>query len=188
MSFRFKKKTYNTKFIEVEGLVSYAKIYEPDDYNGKEFWSLNLHPDEENRDKIKAAGCQTKFKKEGNEEYSNVPGGFYKFKRDLEATIKGEKVEFNPPEVFDADGKPLVTYDGSEMKGQKLLIGNGSKISVTLEVYKTQIGNGTRLRSIKILDLIKYDPNKDKVEDSEKEEVSQNSSEEVKVEGGDTPW
>src|SRR5690606_23757358 len=81
--------------------------------------------------------------------------------------------------IIDRDGKEVVKYlDGGkkvfsnetgmfEMVGSEILIGNGSLVEVTLEVYPTKrFGNGTRLQSVKIIDLIEY-VRPDEIDESE---------------------
>jgi len=178
MAFRHERKEYKTKFHTFIGLASYAKVYEPDDYKGSEFWKINLHVDKDTAKKIREAGSQVRPHVD-NEEVSGVPGTYYTFRRDLVKTINGRDVEFNPPEIFDQDGKPIMVYvkdpetGETHAEGEKVYIGNGSKVEVTVEVYPAgSFGNGTRLRSVKIIDLIKYDPK---------------AKEEVPAEGEDKP-
>ncbi|MGE0266068.1 MAG: hypothetical protein AB7V06_25590 [Candidatus Obscuribacterales bacterium] len=149
-----------TKYLKFRGKSSYAMIYKPDEYKGSEFWRLNLHPDAETIEKIKSAGIQTKLQP-SNEEYSNVPGKFFKFRRDCEKTFGSEVRKFMPPRVLDKSGKALVDYKevpgGYEMIGEKVLIGNGSEVEVTLEVFDAgRFGVGARLHEVKIIDLIEY--------------------------------
>lgn len=181
MAFRYEKKEYKTKFFTFTGLCSYAKVYEPDDYKGNQFWKINLHVDKETAKKIRESGSMVRPHVD-NEEVSGVPGQYYTFRRDLVKTINGRDIEFNPPEIFNADGKPIMVYvkdettGETEAVGEKVYLGNGSKVEVTVEVYPAgSFGNGTRLRSIKIIDLIKYDPKaKEEVPaEGEREEVSE---------------
>lgn len=181
MAFRHEAKKYNTKFFSFTGLCSYAKLYEPDDYKGSQFWKINLHVDKDTAKKIRESGSLVRPHVD-NEEVSGVPGTYYTFRRDLVKKIRDQEVEFNPPEIFDADGKPIMVYvkdgDTGETKavGEKVYLGNGSKVEVTVEVYPAgSYGNGTRLRSVKVIDLIKYDPKaKEEVPaEGEREEVSE---------------
>lgn len=185
MAFRHEAKKYNTKFFTFTGLCSYAKVYEPDEYKGSEFWKINLHVDKDTAKKIRESGSMVRPHVD-NEEVSGVPGTYYTFRRDLVKKIRDQEVEFNPPEIFDADGKPIMVYvkdpDTGETKavGEKVYLGNGSKVEVTVEIYPAgSYGNGTRLRSIKVIDLIKYDPKaKEEVPaEGEREEVSEQKPE-----------
>jgi len=181
MAFVWKKKTYKTKYFDFEGLVSYPKVYEPDEYGGKSFWKVNLHPDQDTIDEIKRAGIQLKLKP-SNEEYSTVKGKFFTFRRDVEKTFKGEVQTFNPPEIFDKDGNPVMVYKDNEAVGEKVLIGNGSRVRLDVEVYEAgSYGNGCRLKAIHILDLIKYDP------DAKEEVPAKGEDTEVKEQVRETP-
>lgn len=176
MAFRFEKKTYNTKLYSFRGRASYAKVYEPDEYKGQEFWKINLHPDKEVVKEIKDSGTQVRPKLD-NEESSGVSGPYFTFRRPLSAKIKDQVVQFNPPEIFDKDGKAIMVYVDDKAVGEKVYIGNGSEVEVTVEIYDTQMGKGTRLRSVKIIDLIKYDPNsKEEVQKDEPEVREQKGS------------
>lgn len=184
---RLAKSVYK-KFI---GIASYAMLYKPDEYNDKRFWKINLHPTKEVIAAIKAAGLQNKLKDDtGN--IPNASGPFFSFKRECEKEFSNGKTFFSPPEVLSKDGKKLVTYkrdgkqiqsytDGErpEREGETILIGNGSEVEVTLEIYPTKrFGNGSRVASVRIIDLVEYNP--DSTGDNESSETE--AQEEVKVE------
>lgn len=151
-----------TEYLKFEGLASYAKVYTPDEYKGSKFWRLNLHPTDGVIQKIKDSGIQTKLH-DSNEEFSNVPGKFFKFRRDCEKDFGKEVKKFMPPRIVDKNKKTLVDYKEQDgeiiMIGEKVLIGNGSKVEVTLEVYDAgRFGKGCRLLEVRIIDLIEYIP------------------------------
>lgn len=50
-------------------------------------------------------------------------------------------------------GLPKVVYNNEEYTG---LIGNGSTVSVTVEVYDTKLGKGTRMEKVVINDLVEF--------------------------------
>lgn len=172
---RSRKGSGNTKYYTFKGLVSYAKIYEPDEFRGVTKWKLNLHPSDEVIQEIKAAGIQKKLK-DSNEEFSGVPGKFFTFDRPTEREFNGEVTYFAPPAVYDADGGIIAEYEdnGEEivMKGKKQIIGNGSEIEVNVAVYETKrFGKGCRLNYIKVLDLVEWVPEDAPEEEDEEEEV-----------------
>lgn len=157
-------KKYNpaNKFMKFKGLVSYCKLYEPDEYLNKKQWKVNLHPDPETIAKIKAAGIQLKLK-DSNEEKSGVPGKFFTFNRNASKEFDGVTQVFAPPTILDKDGKKLVSYnittDGIEQIGEKVIIGNGSLVELDVLIYQTQkFGKGQRIQTVKILDLVEYVP------------------------------
>lgn len=162
-----------TKYMKFKGRVAWAMLYSPDEYKGNKFWKLSFYPDDATIQKIKDAGIQTK-QKEDDGSASGVSGKYYQFRRDCEKKFDSGLQKFSPPSVFAKDKSKLVTYEedadseyGYERIGEPVLIGNGSEVEITLEVYPTgSFGKGTRLNSVRILDLIEYDPDAD----DEKEE------------------
>lgn len=153
-----------TQLYEFEGIGKWFKIYEPDEFRGSKRWSVNLYMDEANMNLYKRSGIQTTPKEDED-------GVFVTFRRDTEKKIGKDYVEFTPPFIYQ-DGKTLVGYYNSEgrpiyqqnvkeaeeviKKGENVLIGNGSTIKVRVEVYDTQMGKGSRLRSIEIVDMIEF--------------------------------
>lgn len=173
-----------TKYLKFRGKASYAMVYKADDYNDTRFWKINLHPSKEVLEEIKSAGIQNKLKPDDGR-IPNVFGPHMTFKRPTEREFDGEMTYFTPPTIYDKDGKKLVWYvdeDGDQVqqykrgdrpdrKGEPIIIGNGSEVEITLEVYKTnRFGNGSRLQSVKIIDLIEYKPEEKETEEVEPEE------------------
>lgn len=74
----------------------------------------------------------------------NRPHEKYNFKGELMAFASGA------PKVTDATGK---SWDW-EKDG---LIGNGSEVEVTVSIYDTKYQPGTRLESVKVIDLVPYE-------------------------------
>lgn len=166
----------NHKF---RGYSGYAMLYKPDEFMEKEFWKISFYPETEAvLDKMKAKGVRLKVYEDDGEK-SGVAGKYVVIKRPVEKEFKTGLVEFNPPAVYDKDGKALVTYDkeSGDRKGEPVLIGNGSLVEVTCSIYDAKpYGKGTRLESVKILDLIEYNPEEeddDAEEEAEKEPAKQ---------------
>lgn len=162
-----------TKYLDFDGVVAWCRLYpgQEDEYGGNRFWKMNFYPDEDTRLKMKAAGIQLRFKDDDGEK-SGIAGKYVVLKRPTEKEFDGEIQKFLPAQISDKSGI-LVKYkvneagDDFEQVGEKVVIGNGSKVRVTLEVYDTKrFGKGTRLRSVKILDLVEYIPPED-VSDNE---------------------
>lgn len=147
-----KKKTIYAKFT---GPVKWAKVYEPDTAFGKTEWTVDQYLDAEALEYRKKLGIQSKVK-------SDEEGEYVKYKRGTTAVFNGKVNEFHPPIIFNKDGSKAVWYevneagDGYDRKGEPILIGNGSVCECTVAVYETAKGNGQRLESIKIIDLIEY--------------------------------
>lgn len=144
------------------GLVSWARVYEPDEFMGKTTWKINFYTTKETKKAIKDAGIQSHIKYDDGET-SGVSGEFCKFSRPVSAVWAGKDKFFAPPEIRNIDGSRLVWYTGAwnqpgfEVHGEPVLIGNGSTCEIEVEVYPTKMfGNGTRLESIRIIDLIEY--------------------------------
>jgi hypothetical protein len=170
----FEKKKSTTKYLKVRGKVSYAKLYEPDDFRGEKKWKLNLYPSVDTILMLKQAGLQNKFKDDDGEK-SGVTGKYLTFSRPCQKEFRDGITKFLPPEILNDKGDKIVWYeetkDGVEMHGDRVLIGNGSEIEIDLAVYQTQrFGAGSRFNSVKIIDLIEYNP---------PEEVSENEVDSV---------
>lgn len=145
-----------TQFFKFTGPVKWAKVYEPDVFRGASRWTIDQYLDEDNLARRKEAGIQSKVK-------SDELGEYVQYKRNTSAIFDGKVNEFHPPIIFNKDGSKAVWYELNEardafiQKGDRILIGNGSICEVTVSVYPTQgFGNGQRLESIRIIDLIEY--------------------------------
>jgi len=145
-----------TQYVKFVGPVKWAKVYEPDTFRGASRWTIEQYLDEENLARRKAAGIQSKVK-------SDELGNYVGYKRNTTAIFNGKINEFHPPIIYNKDGSKAVWYevnetgDGFVRKGEPILIGNGSVCEVTVSVYPTQgFGNGQRLESVRIIDLIEY--------------------------------
>lgn len=137
-----------TKTWYFTGTAKWAKIAEPD----KEFqkYSIDVYLDDANLAKFQESGAQLKLR--GHES----DGTYVTFSRPMARIGRdGEVKQFGPPELLNADGEPYP-------KGT--LIGNGSKVTVKVDVFDTPKGKGTRLEAIRVDDLVEY--SKKEVDDS----------------------
>lgn len=179
-----------TKYYEFDGIASYAMLYKPDEFRGKRFWKINLHVDKGTEAEIKAAGIQ--IKKKTGQAVGVESDEYYTFRRNCEGSWDGKKNELTPPEVLDKDGEKLVTYnrETGDRSGSPVLIGNGSKVRLHVEVYDTKdFGKGCRLRAVQILDLIEYEKPEEVPEKGEDKEVQPSKSvEPVKTEKKKVSW
>lgn len=186
----------NTKYLNLVGTVRWAKVYTPDEFRGAVRWSIDFYPESDEVIKqIKEAGIQKTLKDKGEGKYLNFTRSTTKF-------MKDRLVYFTPPIIYDADGDMMVYYtDDNEDKvirsyedkdfnvkrvGEPVLIGNGSKVEITLSVYPTAMGPGNRLESIKILDLVTYE-RPPEAEES-KEVVGPEVVATKKMENATPPW
>jgi hypothetical protein len=131
-----KGKTTTLYFEGVEA--QWAKLQEDnlDDFGGKLKSCIDVFLTADQWDRLKESGSMIRPKLQ--------PDGRYltKFKRNFEHSIP----ELGGlPVVVDADGKPFTN-----------LIGNGSTVSVIVEVYPTTMGPGTRLNKIRVDTLVEY--------------------------------
>ena len=136
-----------TKNYTFVGEAQWAKIYEGQldtQFDASGYWSIDVAV--ENTADFKASGSQLRPKKtsKDNPELKKSSTGhyFYGFKR------KGDQ---GPVLVFAEDGSP---FDET--------IGNGSRVSINVEVYdytyQGKKGKGTRLISVTVLELVEYKP------------------------------
>ena len=169
-----------SKNYKFRGFSGYAMMYRPDEFMDKEYWKISFYPETGAvLDKMRAKGVRLKVYEDDGEK-SGVSGKYVVIKRPTEKEFKTGLVEFNPPSIYDKDGKGLVTYDKKtgERKGEPVLIGNGSLVEVTVSIYDAKpYGKGTRLESVKIIDLIEYNPEPDEEDDDAEEEAEEKPAE-----------
>jgi len=118
-------------------------LFKPDTYRGKSNWKATVVLDEESQAKFKTMqgeGVRLQMK-------DNTVG----FKRPTEKKFSGEMKPFEAPAIYNSDGS---AFEG--------MIGNGTKAEVTVQFYEYEFegdkGLGSRLESVKVLDLVVYDP------------------------------
>lgn len=140
--------------IFLSGKCKWPKLITPDTkYDPLGKWSIVLYPDPESLDKIMelkkevngTAGIMNHLKKDED-------GTYISFTRPTQRTFKGQNKAFLPPEVLDADNKPL----------RNMRIGNGSDVTLKIEVrtYPTPTGGrgrATRLVAVRVDNLIPFD-------------------------------
>lgn len=145
-----------TTYHKFTGKAKWAKVYDPEEFRGSVNWKIDVYLDKEQLKKRLDAGIQSKV-------YEDEDGTYVTFKRPKTKLIKNKLNEFSGPKITDNDGV-VVEYkksaDGStwDRVGTPVLIGNGSEVEVDVAVYDTAMGKGQRLESVKILDLITYNP------------------------------
>ena len=121
------------------GVTKWAKVRKPDEKYQN--FQVPLYMNGENLSKFKALGLGLRVKEDSE-------GTFVTFKRPVEKLIKGEVVVFGPPKIFDKDNNEL----------KETLIGNGSEVTVKVCVYDTVKGPGHRLESLRVDNLVEYNP------------------------------
>ena len=162
-----------TQIITVTGTAAWAQVYQPDTFMNATKWKIDIFPENEDEwSKITKAGIQKKRKMNSNPDNGPL-GDYIQFTRDAMKVMKGKIIHFTGPVITDEDGTVIVdfvnketgkrvySYEESqkndiERRGKPVLIGNGSKVKVTIAVYDTIKGKGQRLESVQILDLVEY--------------------------------
>lgn len=125
----------------MQGLAYWAKLHKPDEKFDK--FTLDFYPNEESWKTYKSAGLQLKERESEHGTYVKlgVPA-----KR---LTKKGDVIKATV-QVLDENNNPT-TKD----------IGNGSEVTVKIEVFDTLKGPGHRLLAVRADKLVEYnDPNK----------------------------
>lgn len=133
-----------SKVLYLSGKGSWFKLVEPDEYRGTKNWKFDFYPDDKSWAAIKAQGIQKKVKE-------NEDGKFISLARPVAKKWKlkdGESPEFDPPRILGPDDQPWDT---------SVIIGNGSAVTIKIEVYQTSMGPGTRLDVVRVDDHVPYE-------------------------------
>lgn len=121
-----------------KGKVKWAKVY-PGQEKSKfgDRFTVDFYPDDVAA--FVATGVQLVAKKDDD--------GAVKFqvRREPQKLIRGELVNFGPPQVLDKNNNPTT-----------VAIGNGSTVTIKIAVYDTMKGKGHRLDAVRIEDLVVY--------------------------------
>lgn len=163
-------KNVKTQYANLTGKAKWAKVYTPDEAFGASKYKIDLYMDEKELSKFKSLNLQKKIKESEEGKYVTFDRADVKFFQK-----SGKVATFLPPIIFDTDMTPIVEYVNKETgqrvtsyddpklkdlvvrKGEPVLIGNGSEVTVNIAVYDTIKGRGQRLESIIIRDLITYE-------------------------------
>lgn len=138
------------QFIYLQGKAKWAnRLVRPDDKFNR--WSVVLYPDQESLEKVRelqAEGVKNVIKKD--EDGYNVT-----LSRPLQKIIRGKVIAFTPPKLVHPNKEPVVTA-----------IGNGSDITVEMEVYSHGTPTGgkakaMRLESVRVDNLVPFDAETD---------------------------
>lgn len=153
-----------TRNVYIQGKAKWAKLVTPDTkYN---CWSVVVYPNEESMkilNELKAgkddtSGILNPIKKDDD-------GYFITLKRPIQKLMAGKVTSFSPPIIVEADGENLL---------RNALIGNGSDITVKVQVYiynKPAGGKGTamRLESVRVDNLVPFEMKKDFDKDQQRQ-------------------
>lgn len=186
-----------TKYIKVPGIASWNHVYKPDEFMNAQNYKVTLIVNAATKALIEKYNLQGKFTphESGDETYT--------FRRPAEKLIKKKWVSFAPPVIYDKNGKvlceykyngevvasvnDLVEYDKFEPTGEQPLIGHGSEVILDVCVYPSIKGNGARLQSIKLIDLIEFIPESSANQSSGSSEVADEVNSQA-ASGQKAPW
>jgi hypothetical protein len=133
-----------SKYVFLTGKAYWAKIKKPDlDYQK---YSIDIYLDEPSMEKFDDSGIKVQKK-------INDLGTYVRFSRKMSEVFKGEVKEMGPPSTLifkDGEYKPFDDY-----------IGNGSFVTVKVQVYDTQKGKGHRLEAVAVENLVPYEQHAD---------------------------
>jgi hypothetical protein len=133
-----------TRDVEVKGKARWAHLIQLNKFGA---WSIELFPDKDSLEIIRelnADGMKNVPRKDPED------GWYVRFRRDPTKKIRGAIVNFAAPLVIDTEGNKIDTE-----------IGNGSDVTVTLEVYSHKTPSGgsavaARLKAVRVDNLIPY--------------------------------
>lgn len=144
---------FKAEDVYLKGKGKWCKFVVPDTLYNK--WSVNLYPDEASLKIItdlQTQGIKNRLRKDEDGYYMNFGRPCTK-----ENKKTGQVMVFNAPKVVDKDNLPI---DGSG-------IGNGSDLTIKLEVYEHGVpgskskSKAARLSSVRVDNLIPFSPEKD---------------------------
>jgi len=196
---------YKGKWIKFTGKAYWVRIGSKTDDAYDPQWNLRLELDAPSLKAFKASGIQ----KELRDVVTGKPdpdGTMVQFSRKVLKIFKGVPTYFTPPKVYnkdrtvmteyvDNDGNPVTNVqvkDGYKRVGPEPILGNGSEIEVSIYMFPTKKGIGSQLDSVRIIDLIEYNPelpveDEQEAEPEAKAEVVEAPKEEKKPKGK-APW
>ena len=138
-----------TETVFVQGKSMWARTQRPDEWGN---WSLQLHLDNKSLEivnKLIEQGLKNRLKKDDD-------GYFMTFRRPTQKMMRGKVIGFTPVEVLDKDGKTPID----------VAIGNGSDVTLKLEVYQHGTPGGgkakaARLQGVRVDNLVPFESEKD---------------------------
>lgn len=123
------------------GTAKWAKIHQPDTKFGEKY-QIDLYLDPASLDLFNQSGSRSKIRQDDD-------GTFIKFSRNRWQKDKdGKDMDMGPPDVLSLDGKAFTEN-----------VGNGSKVTVKVEVYDSKYGKGTRLAGVRVDNLVPFGGN-----------------------------
>lgn len=138
-----------TEYVYLQGKAKWARLQTPDPWGN---WKITLYltPDSYNQmSALKNEGVKNIIKKDED-------GYHVTLRRPVNKEMRGKLQGFAPPEVINPDGTPL----------RDVLIGNGSDVTVKLEVYSHKTPSGgyakaARLQGVRVDNLVPFELSRD---------------------------
>lgn len=127
-----------TRTYYFSGIAKWTKVRVPDEKYGN--YTMSFYADKDTRKAMKEAGIGLGFNEDDEGMYCTL-------RRKATSVIKDKTIEWGPPKVFDAEGNEYEGY-----------IGNGSTVTVKIDVYDTREGKGTRWQAVRVDELVEYNP------------------------------
>lgn len=127
---------------EFSGVTTYAKLYTPDTKFGN-YWKMNLYMNEANLALLKSSGARLKI-------HEDEQGSFVTFKK------SADPVDYKDGKGPQEAKPPRLSYEGEEPP-ENIRIGNGSEVTIIVEIYDTKIGKGHRLISVHVDKLVPFE-------------------------------
>lgn len=145
-----------TEYVYLQGKAKWARLAQPDPWGN---WKITLYltPDSYNKmNELKMEGVKNTIRKDED-------GYHVVLRRPQQKMMKGKVIGLAPPEVINPDQTPL----------RDMLIGNGSDVTVKLEVYEHGTPSGgkakaARLMGVRVDNLVPFVVTRDFEEDQEK--------------------
>jgi hypothetical protein len=134
----------------ITGKAKWARVF-PDQMDKEygEKFHITVYPDDASLIALKASGSRIKEKKDDE-------GVNFKFSRDNKKEFKPGEVEIlGPPKVLTKQGEEYIPFTQR--------IGNGSTVTVKLQVYPSKKGPGTRLEAVCVDEHVPYEGGGDNV-------------------------
>jgi hypothetical protein len=128
------------ELVKFKGKVTWAQLENPNKFGN---WSLNLYPDPDSLERLRALTLKNVFKKDDDGYYMQVS------RQTMIEFAKGVETRVTPPKIAMVDGSPIAQQ-----------IGDGSICEITCELRKYKIpnsekfGNAIRLYSVAVEDLV----------------------------------
>lgn len=124
-----------------------------------ETYNASLEVSKEVADRLKAAGCAAEFHPVEDRFSFKIKKSATRIQIDKVTKAKSI-VPAGPPRVF------LTDPNGQDVDLDPKTVGNGSEVTVKLEMYDTSKGGkGTRLMAVRVNNLIEFVPNEENTAD-----------------------